>query len=164
MKNWPFYVEANGAPYVGVDLTIPKTAPAGYAYEVHPYRYDDEASDLDLTLYFQVATLKPSRSSLSRGGSVTLSGTVPTQGRWGGALGKRKTLTIFQRTTVAGQPTAWDATKKGWKKVGSVRTDGAGAFRTSALRPRRTTWYVARYPGDDWYYRAYTSVVKVAMK
>jgi hypothetical protein len=164
LKDWPYYVESDGSHYSTLDLTIPATVPAGYDYEVHVYRYDDQASALDLTLYFQVASLNASRTGISRGGSVSLSGVVPTQGHMGGASGKSKDVTIYQRTGSAGPPTTWDATRKGWSKVATVRTNGYGKFVSGSLRPAHTTWYIARYPGDDWYHRAYTSVVKVVVR
>jgi hypothetical protein len=163
-KDWPFYVNSNGAPFGTTDLTIPSTAPAGYNYELHVYRYDDQASELDLSLYFQVASLKSSRTWIRRGGAIRLSGVIPTQGHMGSVPGKAKYVTIYRRTTSAGQPTAWDATKRGWVRVGAVRANGYGKYVTSLLRPKRTTWYVVRYPGDNWYHRAFTSVIKVVVK
>jgi hypothetical protein len=44
--------------------------------------------------------------------------------------------------------------------VGRVKANGLGRY-ARFLRPTRTTWYVVRYPGDDWYWHAYTSVLKV---
>jgi len=163
-KDWPFYVESDGSQYSRTSLTIPSTASAGYDYEVHVYRYDDSASYLDLTLYYQVASLKPSRTSIRRGGDVRLSGIVPTQGHMGSQQGKAKYVTLYQRTKSAGPPTTWDATKKGWQKVGSFRANGYGKYQTRLLHPKRTTWYVVRYPGDNWYFDAYTSVSKVSVR
>jgi hypothetical protein len=163
-KDWPFYVESDGSTYNRMKLTIPSTAPAGYDYEVHVYRYDDKASDLDLTVYFQVASLKTSHAKIGRGGSVKLSGVVPTQGHMGSTSGKSKYVTLYQRTKSAGPPTTWDATRKGWHKVGTIMANGRGAYHSRLLHPKRTTWYVVRYPGDDWYSRAYTSVTKVTVR
>lgn len=163
-KNWPYYLESDGSQYGRTTLTIPTTAPAGYDYEVHVYRFDDEASDLNLTLYFQVASLKASRATIRRGASVRLSGVIPTQGHMGGTAGKAKYVTLYQRTKAAGPPTTWDATLKGWRKVGTIRANGYGKYISGLRRPQRTTWYIVRYPGDNWYFRAYTSVIKVTVK
>lgn len=35
---------------------------------------------------------------------------------------------------------------------------------TGSLRPQRSTWYIVRYPGDDWYWRGYTAVTKVTVR
>jgi hypothetical protein len=163
-KNWPYYLESDGSLYGSTSLTIPATAPAGYDYEVHVYRYDAEASDLDLTLYFQVASLKASRATIRRGASVRLSGVIPTQGHMGSTAGKVKYVTLYQRTRAAGPPTTWDATRKGWRKVATVRANGYGKYSSRLLHPQRTTWYIVRYPGDSWYFRAYTSVTKVIVR
>src|SRR5450830_40269 len=163
-KDWPYYVESDGSKYYGTSLTIPTTAPPGYDYEFHVYRYDDDASDLDLTVYFQVASLKASRTKIDRGGSVRLSGVIPTQGHMGSTSGKSKYVTLYQRTKATGPPTTWDATRKGWRKVGTFRANGYGKYHSRLLHPNRTTWYIVRYPGDDWYFRAYTSVTKVTVR
>jgi len=63
----------------------------------------------------------------------------------------------------AGQPTDWSAGRQGWKKVGTLRTNGLGAY-AGRLRVLRTAWFVVRYPGDDWYYGGYTGVVKVTAR
>ena len=93
--------------------------------------------------------------------SIRLSGVIPTQGHVGPAAGTAKYVTIFKRTTRAGQPTNWYATRRGWTNAGTVKANGWGKFTSALLRPTRTTWYVVRYPGDKWYWGAYTSVVKV---
>ena len=159
VRDWPFYLESDGTTF-STTLTVPATL-AGYDYEIHTYRYDDPRSYLDLTTYFQVCTLKSSRASVRSGGTVRLSGVIPTQGHEGSRPGKVKYVTLYKRTrAVLSAPTVWDATRKGWVKVRRVRADGYGRYATS-VQPTRTTWYVVRYPGDDWYFDAYTSVLKV---
>ena len=164
LKDWPYYVESNGATYGSTAITIPSSAPAGYDYELHAYRYDDATSWLDLTLYFQVASLNASRTKIAHGGSVRLSGVVPTEGHMGTQAGNPKTMTLYKRTSSAGVPKTWDATKKGWRKVGTVKANGYGKFQTPLLHPTRSTWYVMRYPGDGWYHDAYTAVRKVTVR
>ena len=162
-KDWGFYVTSDGSQYGRVDLTIPTTATPGYDYELHTWRYNTTVpeSRLDLTTYFQVATLKASRSTVKHGGTVRLSGIVPTQGHMGRTVGKAKSVVLYGRTTAAGQPTT---TTKGWHKVATLRANGLGKFTSSLLHPKRTTWYVVHYPGDNWYFGAYTSVIKVTVK
>jgi hypothetical protein len=145
-------------------LTIPATARPGYTYEVHTYRSDDRRSYLDLTTGFQVCTLKSSRAVVNKGRRIKLSGVVPTQDHWGTNEGQTKRVTIYRRTRPApGAPTVWDATSQGWTRVARVTANGFGRY-SAYLRPRRTTWYVVRYPGDDWYWSAYTSVLKVRVR
>jgi hypothetical protein len=83
---------------------------------------------------------------------VRLSGHVPGTG----------SVTLFERHGRAGQPATLAA--KGWTLVGHYRLK-AGKFKTGALHPSRTTWFVARYPGQKGeYFSAFTSVVKVAVR
>ena len=117
-----------------------------------------------MRLTFQVASLTASRASVARGQSVRLTGTVPTEGHWGATPGKSKLVTVYKRTTAAGQPTQWDARRNGWTVVGTYRTNRAGVFTTPYFRPTRTTWYVAAYAGDRTYHPAFTSVLRVPVK
>ncbi len=146
-----------------VSVTIPSTATPGYDYDVHVSRTDD-GSMLDITTYFQVASLKASPTSIRHGGAVRLSGIIPTQGHMGSTVGKSKSVILYQRTRAAGPPTAWNAAAKGWHKVATLKANGLGKYASRLLHPKRTTWYVVRYPGDTWYYAGYTSVLKVAVR
>lgn len=140
---------------------VPKTATPGYSYY---FDFRDVSGRLTLSTYFQVATLKSSRSRTGSGGSIRLSGIVPTEGHWGSKAGKSKTVTMYQRLTRIPDPLAWNALTKGWRKLGTVRANGLGRYRSSLLHPKRTTWYVLRYPGDDWYGVGYTDPVKVTVR
>jgi hypothetical protein len=147
-----------------VSVSVPATAKPGHDFDVTVsdpvVRYDTYY--LGLTNYFQVCMLKASKTAVRRGSPVRISGVMAVQGHDGTTPGQRKYVWIYQRTTAASQPpTMWDATKKGWKLVAKVRTDGYGRSHSGWLKPSRTIWYVARYAGDDWYWRAYTSVQKV---
>jgi hypothetical protein len=146
-----------------VSVTIPSTATPGYDYDIHVSRIDD-GSMLDITTSFQVASLKASPTSIRHGGTVRLSGIVPTQGHMGSKAGKPKSVILYQRTKAAGPPTAWNAAAKGWHKVATLKANGLGKYASRLLRPKRTTWYVVRYPNDAWYWGAYTSVIRVAVK
>ena len=94
-----------------------------------------------------MCTLKPTATSIKRGGSVRLKGVVPISGHEGMTAGRPTNVTVFARTRAAGQPTKWDPTGQGWRKVATDTTNGLGAYATKPLFPGRTTWYVARYPG-----------------
>ncbi len=144
-------------------VTVPSTVKPGYAYTVEMYRPENPVW-IDLSVRFQVCTLNPSHTSVRSGAAVKLSGVVPVSGHAGTQPGAPVTVTIYRRTTAASSPpTAWDATTRGWRKVGSFATTGLGAFHTGYLHPTRTTWYVARYTARPPYLRAYTSVRKVTV-
>jgi len=146
-----------GGRYQSKRVTIPGTVKPGYAYTFDAAHI---SGPLVLATSFQTCTLVASRASISRGGSVRLSGVIPTVGHLGTTPGKAKTLVLYKRTSSAGQPRAWDAAKSGWTKAGTIAADRYGKYRIDQ-HPTRTTWYVVRYPGDKWYWGAYTSVVKV---
>ena len=152
---------SSGAEYQSKKLTIPSTVKPGYAYYFDVAHTD---GPLALSTWFQTCSLAASKTTISRGGAVRLSGVVPTQGHEGAKPGRTKTLVLYKRTRSAGQPRYWDATRSGWTKVGTLRADGLGKYRSSLLRPKRTTWYVVRYPGDQWYWGAFTSVRKVTVR
>lgn len=151
-----------------IALTIPATARAGYDFEVHAYRSDTRDTALDINDFFQVCTLKSSKAAVRRGGAIRLAGLVPLAGHWGSRLaptGKR--VTIFRRTTApSAQPADWKY-PRGWTRVATVSTTRTGAYHSAYLHPRRTTWYIVRYPGSwsadtgQWYWNAFTSVLKV---
>ncbi len=147
-----------GASPFSKGLTIPATAPAGYWYVVNATHRE---GPLSLDTPFQVCTLKASKSAIRKGASIRLSGVIPTEGHWGSQPGKSKYVTIYKRTTAAGQPTVLDPTKKGWTRVARVKANGLGRYASAYLKPARTTWYVVWYPRDQWYWGAYTSVLKV---
>ena len=149
-------------------LTVPSTAPAGYTYWFTFTRTDEVngvPSLLELYLPYQVATLSSSKSTIYRGSAHYLTGRVPIKGRIGSkTTGTPKTVTVYKRSSSAGVPTNWDATKNGWTRVGSYTTTKYGIYKTGYLRPSRSTWYVVRYAGDADYYAGYTSVIKVTVK
>jgi hypothetical protein len=154
-----------GTKSQNVTLTAPAAARPGYAYDFTAQR-TDSGSHLALTVSYQVCTLKASATTIARGSPIRLSGVVPTQGHWGAAKGLPKVVTIFKRTTnpTIGQPTVWDATREGWQLAGTSLANAYGNYTSAVLHPTRTTWYVVRYAGDSWYWRAFTSVIKVTVK
>ena len=44
------------------------------------------------------------------------------------------------------------------------RRNGFGAYTTPYFKPLKTLTLVVRYPGDDWYYDAYTSTQKISVR
>jgi hypothetical protein len=142
-------------------VVIPAKTKPGYAYKVTAPHH---TGPLGLTCWFQVCTLKPTALRIVKGRAVRLKGVVPISGHEGSTAGRATTVTMFARTRSAGQPSKWNPTSQGWRKVATAKTNRLGAYATKALRPGRTTWYVAQYPGDSRHFRAYTSVVKVRVR
>lgn len=153
-----------GADYEAQRVTIPKTAPPGYAYWIEAAH---TTGPLDLWTMFQVCTIKPSKAAVRANTSISLSGIVPVAGHYGGKTGTPKYVTLYKTTSAKvakSQPKyAGGKTVKGWTKVKRMRADGLGKYKTSA-RPAKTTWYCVWYPGDDWYWGAWTSVAKVTVR
>ena len=95
---------------------------------------------------------------------------VPIKGHYGGKTGTRKYVTVYKTTSsklaAKGQPPVAGGGSRaaGWTKVGRVRTDGLGRYRKGSIRPGRTTWYAVWYPGDSWYWGAWTSLAKVTVR
>ena len=142
-------------------ITVPAATRPGYAYKITAQH---STGPLGLTTLFQVCTLRPTATAINKGRSVKLKGIVPISGHEGTTAGRPTKVTIFARTSAGAQPAKWDPTGQGWRKVATDTTDGFGAYATKALLPARTTWYVARYPGDSRYRGAFTSVVKVKVR
>ena len=149
-----------------VAFTVPKTATPGYFFDVEATRSDSLWSFTDLSIYdgYQVCTLKPSKSSVRKGALITVSGVIPTQGHWGTEAGISKTVTLYAHEGSAAVPTKWDPKSQGWKKVYSIKADGFGRYKSKTFRPNRTLTLVVRYPGDEWYWDAYTSTQKITVK
>jgi len=155
----------DGAEYDSKKITIPSTAAPGYAYWIDA---SHTSGPLDLWTSFQVCTLKPSRSTASPSTSISLAGVVPIQNHYGSKKGKAKYVTIYKTTSAKLaklQPTAngGGRTAARWVKVGRDFTDGYGKYKLST-RPGKTTYYCAWYPGDSWYWGAWTSVAKVTVR
>jgi hypothetical protein len=149
-----------------IALTVPKTATPGYSFDVEATRSDSLWSFTGLRIYdgYQVCTLKASKSSVRKGTLITVSGVIPTQDHWGTEAGISKTVTLYAHEGSAAVPTKWDPRSQGWQKVYSIKADGFGRYKSRTFRPNRTLTLVVRYPGDDWYWDAYTSTQKITVK
>ena len=87
---------STGAPYDGKRMTIPSSVAPGYAYYVWA---SHDSGPLSLQTWFQTCTLKPSKATVSRGASITLSGIVPVKGHYGSKKGTPKYVTIYKTTS-----------------------------------------------------------------
>jgi len=173
-KDYPFnaaWTDFAGKTFTSPDtdfhnlrFRVPSTAKPGYGYTIAAYRSDVATSDVLLQEYVQLASFKASSGTIRRGGTVRFSGVVPTKNHWGSHAGVKKSVVIYRKYSKSGVPTKWDPTGKGWRKVAAVRCNGYGVFKTGLIKPTRSAWYVARYAGDSWYWRAYTHVVKVTVR
>jgi hypothetical protein len=149
-----------------VALAVPANATPGYSFDLEATRSDDlwEFTDLYIYASYQVCTLKASKTSVRKGASISVSGVIPTQDHWGAEAGISKTVTLYSHQGVAAVPTKWDPKGEGWKVVSTIKADGFGRYKSKTFKPAKTLTLVVRYPGDDWYWDAYTSVQKVTVK
>jgi len=149
-----------------ISFKVPSTATPGYLFDIEATRSDSLWSFTDLYIYdsYQVCTLKASKSSVRKGASITVSGVIPTQDHWGTEAGISKTVTLYSHEGSAAVPTKWDPKSQGWQKVSSIKADGFGRYKSKTFRPNRTLTLVVRYPGDDYYWDAYTSTQKITVK
>ena len=149
-----------------VALAVPANATPGYSFDIEAHRSDSLWAFTDLYIYdsYQVCTLKASKTSVRKGASISVSGVIPTQDHWGAEAGISKTVTLYSHQGVAAVPTKWDPKSEGWKVVSTIKADGFGRYKSKTFKPVKTLTLVVRYPGDDWYWDAYTSVQKVTVK
>ena len=143
---------SSGAENQDQVVTIPRTAAPGYHYTIG---LSHRGGPLRLETAIQLSTLKPSRASVTRGGAVSFSGIVPTQGHLGTKAGKSKYVYLYKSTRSA---------TKGFRLVKRYRANGYGKYTAGLDRPTRTSWYLVLYAGDAWYWEATTPVAKVVVK
>ena len=146
-------------------LRIPAEATPGFAYTIELMHLN--GGTLTLDTWFQVCSLEASRTTVAKGHKVSFKGVIPIQGNKGRGGVKPSRVYCWVHEGKAGQPTTLATRQlraRGWKYVGSVRTDDSGAYTTPALSVDETSTFVMRYPGDGWYYPAYTSPVTVTVK
>jgi hypothetical protein len=154
---------ASGAETQFYSLKVPTTATPGYWYNIYA-RHTNGLKALQLSTPFQVCTMKPSKASVARGGKIRVTGVVPVYEHWGSELGTAKTVTLWAHKGKAGVPTVKKATRQGWVKVGSVKTTRTGAYKTPYFRALKTLTLVVWYPGDPWWWEAYTSAKTVRVR
>jgi hypothetical protein len=155
--------ESTGTATHTRSFKISAAAKPGYAYWFTVDHLNGQGS-LYLNECYQVCTIKASKTSIRKGAKVRLTGIVPTQGHWGSTAGLKKVVTVYAHKGSAPVPAKWDPRSKGWFKLGTVKTNGLGAYTTPYFKPPYTATLVVRYPGDEWYYRAYTSTTKIKVK
>ena len=143
--DWPYYVETDGSQYLTGGITIPRTATPGArlcAPRVLLGRQRQRSRPARLLSGVHAGRVAPLGQTRGRGAAQR-------RDLRPGPLGKR-----------AGRREASDRLPA----HAGGRADGFGRYHTGSLRPQRTTWYIARYPGDDWYWRGYTAVTKVTVR
>ena len=141
-----------------MSFTVPANARPGYDYYFAAQHVD---GPLSLETAFQVCTLKATKASISAGGAIQLKGVVPAMGNFGRSSHTAK-ISIYQRFTAAGQPKTYN-NPKGWKLVGQASENAKGQYASAKLHPKRTTYYVVRFPAQGPYWKGFTSVVRVAV-
>jgi hypothetical protein len=156
-----------GGSTESVSVKVPATAKPGYGYWIGFQHVDasGDAEPLYVEEMYQVSTMKPSKTAISKGTRIRVSGVVPTEGHWGSQAGKRKSIALWWHKGTAGVPTKWVPKKSsGWILVGAMKTTTLGAYTTPYIRPPATGTLVVQYEGDEWYWGAYTSVRKVTVR
>jgi hypothetical protein len=150
-----------GGTYETKSITIPSGTAPGYSYWIYA---DHSTGPLSLMTSFQTCTLNASKLTIRKGTRIKLSGVVPVKGHLGSTPGiTSKRAIIYKTTKSTGQPTTWTPKSSIWTKVATVRVSGLGKF-SRYVSPSRTTRYVVRYPRDNWYWGAFTSVRKVTVR
>ena len=153
---------SSGATRQSLSVKIPTAAKPGYSYWVG-FQHTNDPATLYLETPFQIATMKATKTAIRKGTKIRLTGVVPTEGHWGSQTGVKKLLTVYAHKGTAAVPKTWKP-GKGWFKLGTMRTNGLGAYTTPYFKPPSTHTLVVRYPGDDWYWGAYTSAQKITVR
>ncbi len=154
---------SSGASRQSLSVKVPSKATPGYQYWIG-LEHKNGLGTLYLETPFQVCTMRASKTSIRKGAKIRVKGVIPTAGHWGDQTGLKKTVTLYAHKGTAGVPTKWNPKSKGWVKVVSVRANGKGAYTTPYFKPLKTLALVVRYPGDDWYFRGYTSTQKIRVR
>ena len=154
---------ASGSATQMYTFKVPTNATAGYWYNVRA-QHTNGLQVLNLTTPFQVCTMKPSKTSIAKGAKIRVKGVVPIYRHWGSDPGTPKTVTLYAHKGKAGVPTKKDPRSQGWVKVGSVKTTRTGAYTTPYFKPLKTLTLVVWYPGDPWWWEAYTSAKTVTVR
>jgi hypothetical protein len=157
---------SQGAAREPLSVKVPGTAKPGYSYWIGLQHID--AAGIVQPLYietaYQVCTIQPSKTSVTRNARIRVSGIVPTEGHWGSRAGDRKSVVLWWHKGAAPVPATWDPRAQGWHAVSTFTTSGTGSYRSPYFNVSRTGTCVVRYDSDDWYYGAYTSTAKVTVR
>lgn len=154
---------SSGAITQSLRVRVPSSAKPGYSYWIG-FQHTNGIRTLYLETPYQVATMKASKTAVRRGARIRVAGVVPTAGHWDDTRGLRKVVTLYAHRGTAPVPTKWNPKSQGWVRVCSVRTNGLGAYSTPYFKPLKTLTLVVRYPGDDWYFGAYTSARRITVR
>ena len=156
---------ATGESRYAISLEVPAEATPGCGYNIDVMHVN--GGPLTLDTWFQVCTLEATRTTIGKGSAVRLSGIIPVQGHAGPTAGKSSKVACWVHPGKAAQPTRLETARlraEGWKYVGTFATDGHGQYRTAPVRFSTTSTVVMRYPGDGWYYPAYTSPLTITVR
>jgi hypothetical protein len=158
---------SQGGAIESLSVKVPATAKPGYGYWIGFQHVDASGGSLPLYVedMYQVSTMKPSKSAISKGTKIRVTGIVPTEGHWDKQAGLRKSIVLWWHRGTAGVPTNWNNPKKqGWLRVGAMKTTTTGAYTTPYFKPPVTGTFVVQYAGDNWYLGAFTSTAKVRVR
>jgi hypothetical protein len=149
-----------------LNIKVPRTAKPGYSFWIGLQHIDasGDFQPLYVETAYQVCTMNPSKSSVTRNTRIRVSGVVPTQGHWGSKAGRRKAIVLWWHKGAAPVPTTWDPRDKGWVEVADLKTTGTGSYATPYFKVERTGTLVVQYDSDDWYFGGYTSTAKVTVR
>ena len=150
-----------------VSVKVPATARPGYSYWIEFQHVDASGyyQPLYLETSYQVCTMKPSKTSITKGTRIRVSGIVPTEGHWGSKAGKRKAIVLWYHKGTKGVPTVWDSPKRqGWVPVGGMKSTGTGSYTTPYFKVPATGTFVVQYDTDNWYFGGFTSTAKVTVR
>jgi hypothetical protein len=157
---------SQGGVSEALSVKVPGTAKPGYIYWIgfQHVGADGANKPLYIEAQYQVCTMKPSKTSVTKNTRIRVSGIVPTQGHWGSEVGQRKQIALWYHKGAKGVPTKWDPRSQGWKLINGVKTKGTGSYATPYFKLRATGTLVVQYDSDDWYAGGYTSTARVKVR
>jgi hypothetical protein len=152
---------SGGGARESVNVKIPGTAKPGYSYWIgfQHVLADGTIQPLYLETFYQVCTMKPSKTTIGKSTRIRVTGIVPTEDHWGSQLGKRKKVVAIWH-----KGKATPATQKGWYQLASTRCKGNGAYTSPYFKVPATGTLAVYYYGDDWYWPGYTSTARITVR
>jgi hypothetical protein len=153
---------SGGGARESVNVKIPGTAKPGYSYWIGFQHVlgDGTIQPLYVETFYQVCTMKPSKTSIGKSTKIRVTGIVPTEGHWGSQLGKRKKVVAIWHKGSA-QPTK---SMKGWYQLASTRCKGNGAYTSPYFKVPATGTLAVYYYEDEWYWGGYTSTARITVR